>query len=486
MDFEAIKTFIFQKLEAELPAHLTYHNVQHTREVLKAASHISKEEKLTTEQTLLVKTAALFHDTGFIINHKNHEKFSCEIASEYLPSYGYTAQGIKAIQTMIMATKFLEVPKDHMSMVLCDADLYYLGGEDYQSKANNLYEEYLVHDIVKNNEDWIDRQIDFLNTHKFYTSTAIKEREAKKQIIKATLLAIQNHTSPTTKHISNKRLLSETIQLVIGALLAAFALKGFFVPNHFFDGGVTGVSLLTYEIYHFNLALVIVLFNLPFIIIGYFTVSRSFAIKTLVSVVLLGIFLLIIPKMDLTEDKLLVAVFGGVFLGIGSGMVMRLGAALDGIEVLALYAFKKTSFTITEIILAINVTIFTIAAFQFGVETALYSCLTYFVATRTIDYVIDGIQAYIGVTIISSKSEAIKLQIVHKMERAITVYKGERGFLPGPKFNNINCDILFTVITRLEMRRLKMLINDIDPEAFVFTHTIKDTSGGILSRIKDH
>lgn len=486
MNFEAIKEVVFHKLENELPSHLTYHNLSHTKEVLAAATHLAEMEKLTPDQTLLVKTAALLHDTGFITNHINHEKLSCDLASQILPQYGYTPDQIQRINTMIMGTKFLEVPNDHLSMILCDADLYYLGGEDYATKAENLYQEYLTHGIVDNDKEWFEKQIDFLTTHKFYTSTAIKEREKQKQATKDLLLASQDYTYTKHRHRNTKGIVIEYIQLVLGVFLAAFALKGFFVPNHFFDGGVTGVSLLTYEIYHFNLALVIVLFNLPFIIIGYYTVSKSFALKTLLSVILLGVFLLIIPKMDLTHDKLLVAVFGGVFLGIGSGMVMRFGAALDGIEVLALYAFKKTSFTITEIILAINVIIFSIAALQFGVETALYSCLTYFVATRTIDYVVDGIQAYTGVTIISSKSEAIKLQIVHKMERAITVYKGERGFLPGTKFHNTDCDILFTVITRLEMRRLKMLINDIDPDAFVFAHTIKDTSGGILSRVKAH
>jgi uncharacterized membrane-anchored protein YitT (DUF2179 family) len=162
------------------------------------------------------------------------------------------------------------------------------------------------------------------------------------------------------------------------------------------------------------------------------------------------------------------------------------GAALDGIEVLAVYTLKRTSFTITEIILGINIIIFTIAGFRFGIETALYSILTYFTATRCIDYVVEGSQAYTGVTIVSGKSEAIKYQLVNKLGRGITVYKGERGFLPGKYDVSAECDIIFTVITRLELRKLKNLVYDVDPKAFVFANTIKEASGGIIKWRHSH
>lgn len=161
---------------------------------------------------------------------------------------------------------------------------------------------------------------------------------------------------------------------------------------------------------------------------------------------------------------------------------MRIGAALDGIEVLALYAIRKTSFTITEIILAINIVIFSIAAFNFGIETALYSILTYFTATRCIDYVVEGLQAYTGVTIVSGKSEVIKYQLVNKLGRGITVYKGERGFLPGKYDISNDCDIIFNIITHLEFRRLKNLVYEIDPKAFIFSQEIKEAEGGIIKR----
>ena len=183
--------------------------------------------------------------------------------------------------------------------------------------------------------------------------------------------------------------------------------------------------------------------------------------------------------------SIIVAVFGGAFLAIGIGLVMRAGAALDGIEVLALYTLKRTSFTITEIVLGINIIIFSFAALKFGIETSLYSVLTYFAATKTIDYVVEGIQAYTGMTIISAKSEEIKHQLVNNLGRGITVYKGERGFLPGKFDVSAECDIIYTVVTRLEMRKLKNLIYEIDSEAFVFANTIKEASGGIIkSRVK--
>ena len=158
---------------------------------------------------------------------------------------------------------------------------------------------------------------------------------------------------------------------------------------------------------------------------------------------------------------------------------------LDGSEILAMHTTKKTSFTISEIILAINVLIFSVAALKFGLEIALYSTLTYFAASQTIGYVIEGVEAYTGVTIISSHSELIKRRLVNELGRGITIYKGQRGFLPGSFEISEDCDIIFTVITRLELRKLKNLVQQSDPKAFVFANTIKEASGGVIKR-KSH
>ncbi len=276
------------------------------------------------------------------------------------------------------------------------------------------------------------------------------------------------------------------IMMVIGVVVIGFGLKGFLVPNNFFDGGVTGISLLIHELYHFNLAYVIILANIPLLIVGIYTINLKFAVKSLMCIIALSACLIFINYPIITNDKLLIAIFGGFFLGLGIGLCMRAGCAFDGMEILALYTWKKTSFTITEIIMGINAIIFTIAAFKFGIETSLYSMLTYFTATRTIDYVIEGWEAYTGVTIISSKSEEIKHKLVNEMRRGITVYKGERGFLPDSFSESYDCDIIFTIATRLEVRRLKNVIHSIDPKAFVYVSIIRETSGGIIKRKNIH
>ncbi len=280
--------------------------------------------------------------------------------------------------------------------------------------------------------------------------------------------------------------IQDAVYIILGILFSAFAMKSFLVPNHFIDGGVTGLSLFGHEVFHWNLGILIILTNLPFIIMGAYQIGKGFAIKTSIAVIGLAIVMQFVPFPELTKDNLLVSMFGGFFLGLGIGLAMRGGCAIDGIEVLALYTLKKTSFTITEVILAMNVVLFICAGFYFDIETALYAMLTYYIAMRTIDYVIEGLEAYTGVTIISGKSEEVKEALVLRMGRGITIYKGERGFMKDSYEVSHDCDIVFTVITRLEVRKLKNVVHNIDSKAFVFTHTIKETAGGVLKRKVAH
>lgn len=289
-----------------------------------------------------------------------------------------------------------------------------------------------------------------------------------------------------SKELNPSYIIQDTIYIVLGILFSAFAMKSFLVPNHFLDGGVTGISLLGHEVFHWNLGLLLILTNLPFIVLGAYQVSKGFAVKTAIAVVGLAIALQYGEFPTITSDNLLVSMFGGFFLGLGIGLAMRGGCAIDGLEVLALYTLKKTSFTITEVIMAMNIVIFLSAGIHFGLETALYAMLTYYIAMRTIDYVIEGMEAYTGVTIISGKSEEVKEALVLKMGRGITIYKGERGFMKDSYEVSHECDIVFTVITRLEVRKLKNVVHQIDPRAFVFTHTIKETAGGVLKRKVTH
>ncbi len=274
----------------------------------------------------------------------------------------------------------------------------------------------------------------------------------------------------------------DTIYVIFGILFCGFALKGFLVPNKFFDGGVTGISLLIHELYEVNIAYVIVAVNIPFIIMGAMQVNKAFAYKTFAAVLGLGLCLLYMPYPQVTSDKLLVSIFGGVFMGIGVGLSIRGGCALDGIEVLALYTGRRISFTISEIILGINIVIFLVAAIKLGLETSLYSILTYYAASRTSNFVIEGLEEYTGVTIISGHSAIIKEKLVMELGRGITVYKGERGFLKQSFDISQPVDIVFTVVTRMEVRRLKNLVHEIDEKAFIFTSTIKEAAGGVLKR----
>lgn len=292
--------------------------------------------------------------------------------------------------------------------------------------------------------------------------------------------------SNTVKHHGPLFVLSDIVYLILGVLAASFALKSFLVPNHFLDGGVTGISLLIHEVTHVNLGLMLILLNIPFIILSLYLVGKNFAIRSGLTIVLIALTLHFIPFPELTHDKLLVAIFGGFFLGVGIGLSMRGGGTFDGMEVLALFTFKKSSFSITEIILAMNVVIFAIAALFMKLETALYAMLTYFIASQTTKYVIEGIEAYTGVTIISANSDAVKKALVLSLNRGITIYKGERGFMKDSFEQSAEVDIVFTIVTRLEVRRIKNIVNAIDPKAFIFTHTVREPQGGIVKEIVKH
>lgn len=486
MRYDDLQTYILERLTKELSPGLVYHDVTHTRNVISASEEIARSEGVSGEDLVLLKTAALFHDTGFIETVEGHEAASCALAEKILPGYGYAQIQVNKICEAIAATKLPQSPTSKLGEILADADLYYLGKGGYEGTANNLLREMRSQGQQISENDWIIKQVTFISGHRYFTASAQKQLESKKQKTLASLKNKSGHVSSSHHATSFGERLMDLVFVVVGILIAGVALKGFLVPNHFFDGGITGISLLVHEVYGFNLGLVILVLNLPLIAVSYYSVGKRFAFRTLASVILLGVCLLLLPSFALTADKLLICIFGGVFLGIGIGLVMRAGAALDSIEVLALYTLRRTSFTITEIILGINIIIFSIAAFRFGIETALYSILTYFAAARSIDYVVDGFQAFTGVTIVSGKSEEIKYELVNKLGRAITVYKGERGYLPGKYDISSDCDIIFTIITRLEMRKLKNLVYEVDPNAFVFANTIREASGGIIKRRQSH
>ena len=270
--------------------------------------------------------------------------------------------------------------------------------------------------------------------------------------------------------------------LFIGVLSAVFAIKGFMIPNHFLDGGVAGISILLHEIFHIPVALPLVLFNLPFIYIGYKHLGKAFAYRSLIAVGLLGLGLALIPVPAITEDHILVAAFGGFFIGVGIGFVIRGGGVIDGIEALADYWHERTGVSSAEIILVINSCIFLIIAIELGLDKALYSIITYFTALMVSDYVANGFEEHTALTIISPKAEEVKNLLVNQYGKAITVYKGERGYLPGSFELKSDCDILVTVVNRLEIQKLKNAVNTLDPQAFMYVSRIKEVKGGVVNR----
>lgn len=278
-----------------------------------------------------------------------------------------------------------------------------------------------------------------------------------------------------------KSLLKHVFFISSGVLFAGFGLKGFLLPNDFIDGGVTGISLLFEALTNYPLALLIVIINTPFIILGYFQIGRLFTIKSIAAISGLALALIFIDYPIITSDKLLIAVFGGFFLGSGIGLTIRGGGVLDGTEVLAIFLTKKIGLTIGDLILIFNVIIFAIAAYLLSIETALYSILTYLTASKTVNLVVEGVEEYIGVTIISKKSEDIRIMIIQEMGKGVTIYNGKRGF--GKKGENLNkTDVIYSVITRLEMTRLQTEIQKIDSNAFIITNKVMDLQGGHLPK----
>jgi uncharacterized membrane-anchored protein YitT (DUF2179 family) len=280
-----------------------------------------------------------------------------------------------------------------------------------------------------------------------------------------------------------KNLLKHVFFISLGVLSAGFGLKGFLLPNGFIDGGVTGISLLFQALTSYPLALLIVIINAPFILLGYFQIGKLFTIKSISAISGLALALIFIDYPIITSDKLLIAVFGGFFLGSGIGLTIRGGGVLDGTEVLAIYLTKKTGLTIGDLILIFNIIIFAVAAYLLSVETALYSILTYLTASKTVNLVVEGVDEYIGVTIISTKSEDIRIMIIEKMGKGVTIYNGKRGY--GKKGENLNkTDVIYSVITRLEMTRLQTEIQKIDSDAFIIMNKVMDLQGGHLPKNK--
>ncbi|SFR38469.1 Uncharacterized membrane-anchored protein YitT, contains DUF161 and DUF2179 domains [Robiginitalea myxolifaciens] len=273
---------------------------------------------------------------------------------------------------------------------------------------------------------------------------------------------------------------ADILLIIAGVFSAAFGLEGFLLPNQFIDGGATGISLLITEVTQTPLSLMILIVNAPFILLGFRVVGKWFALKTMGSIALLALVLFVFDFPEITEDKVLVSVFGGFFLGAGIGLSIRGGSVLDGTEILAIFLSRRSGLKIGDIIILVNIIIFLTAAYFLSIEAALYSMLAYLAASKTLDFVVDGLEEYTAVTIISTESEAVRLMIVNTMKRGLTLIPVRGGYREEGEHTDYQA--IYTVITRLEIYKLYRELDRIDPDAFVVMSRISDTRGGMIKK----
>ena len=309
----------------------------------------------------------------------------------------------------------------------------------------------------------------------FVAKKKLEGSDISGQISKKELVPVISNLKVELEHA-----IKEYIFIILGVFSAGFGLKGFLLPNRFIDGGATGISLLLEIVTDMPLSLFLILVNVPFLILGAKMFNLRFAIKSVIAIMLLAFIVHYVDYPIITEDKLLIAVFGGFFLGLGIGMAMRGGSVIDGTEVLAIFLSRKFSLTIGDVLLLINLIIFSFGIYILNIETGLYAILTYLAAAKTVDFVVDGVEEYVGVTIISAHHEEIKIMLIDKLRRACTIYEGKGGY--GKNGVSTKRDIIYTVTTRLELAKLETEIDKIDKEAFIIKGIVKDIKGGMIKK----
>jgi uncharacterized membrane-anchored protein YitT (DUF2179 family) len=284
----------------------------------------------------------------------------------------------------------------------------------------------------------------------------------------------------STSSYSIKQSLIDWTYILLGILSASIGLKGFLLPNGFFDGGAMGISLVLSHFTKITPAVFIVSVNIPFVLLGFKQISPLFAAKSALAICFLALAIHFVTPPVFTEDKLLISIFGGVLLGAGIGLSMRGGAVIDGTEVLAVQVSRKTILSVGDFIALFNLFLFSCVAVLINIESAMYSALTYFAASKTVDFLVNGIEEYIGLTIVSYQAEKIQDVLINKLNRGVTVYKTEGGY--GRKETANVGKALYCVVTRLEVTRILNEIEDIDKTAFVIQQSIKDTRGGMIKK----
>jgi uncharacterized membrane-anchored protein YitT (DUF2179 family) len=286
---------------------------------------------------------------------------------------------------------------------------------------------------------------------------------------------------PRHVRLTTAKFLTRILLLVMGAGLVSVALEIFLVPNAIIDGGITGISIITSHLTGLPLGIFLFFFNLPFLFLGYKQIGKTFALSTLFGVAIMSIGTYFLhPVKPLTIDPLLAAVFGGVILGIGVGLVIRVGGSLDGTEIVAILLTKRLPFSVGEIVMGCNIFILGSAGFVFGWDHAMYSLIAYFIAYKVIDITIEGFNESKAVWVISDDYRGIGEAIMSRLGRGVTYMNGEGGFTGGAK------TVIFCVITRIEEAKLKTIVGEIDRNAFVAVGNIHDVRGGRFKKKAIH
>lgn len=271
---------------------------------------------------------------------------------------------------------------------------------------------------------------------------------------------------------------SEFFQIGVGVLLASLGLKVFLLPNGFLDGGVTGIAILLSELYGLNISIILVAVSLPFLLMSWYTLSRRITLKSIIAILSLAIMVHFENFTPVTDDKLLISIFGGLFLGAGIGLTIKNGAVLDGSEILGIFANKHFGFSIGMVVLFFNLILFSITAISISLETAMYSTLTFLVTAKIIDLTIEGFEDYVGLMIVSDNSNTIEEELIKVIKTGTTLYRGSKGF--GKRGVQQERDIIHTVINRIDIRRTYSVIEDIDKNAFIIEFDVNNIKGGLL------
>jgi len=278
-----------------------------------------------------------------------------------------------------------------------------------------------------------------------------------------------------------KRILSEIFQIAIGIFLASIGLKMFLLPNGFLDGGATGIAILLSELFDIDISFILLLVSIPFLILAWFSLSRRIFTKSLISIILLAVIIHFENFASITEDKLLIAIFGGLFLGAGIGLTIRNGAVLDGSEILGIFLNDRLGISIGRVILFFNVILFGATALLLSLEIAMYSILTFIVTAKVIDIMIEGFEDYVGLMIISKNTNSINEGLIRIVGTGTTLYQGAGGF--GKRGTQPKNDIIHTVINRVDIRRTYNLIDAIDKKAFIIEFDVNHIKGGIYTKV---